>query len=1670
MTDQTNEKKLVDYLKRVTAELHETRQRLAQAEAVRREPIAIVGMACRYPGGVRDPEDLWRLVSEGTDAVSAFPGDRGWDPGLHHPDPEHPGTSYAREGGFLYDAADFDAEFFGISPREAMAMDPQQRLLLEVAWEALERAGIDAHALRGTPTGVFAGVMYGDYGARLMGSGGGAYEGLLGNGSAGSIASGRVSYALGLEGPAVTVDTACSSSLVALHLACQALRAGECDTALAGGVTVMATPTLFVEFSRQRGMAPDGRCKSFSADADGAGWSEGVGLVALERLADARRHGHRVLALVTGSAVNQDGASNGLTAPNGPSQQRLIHQALRAARLSPADVDVVEAHGTGTSLGDPIEAQALLAVYGRNRPADRPLRLGSIKSNIGHTQAAAGVAGVIKMVQAMRHGVLPRTLHAERPSPHVDWSTGAVSLLTEEAPWPAADRPRRAAVSSFGISGTNAHLILEAAPEAAAAAPAATGSAAGAEYAAGAAQGADVPAPWVVSAASAGALRAQAERLRAFVVDRPELSADDIGRSLATTRAALTHRAVVIAGHRDEFLQRLGFLAGDQPAGNVVRGTASAGRLAFLFSGQGSQHHGMGQGLYAAFPAFARALDEVCALLDPHLERPLKAVMWPTRGTRDAALLDETAYTQAALFAVEVALFRLFEHYGLTPDYVMGHSIGELAAAHAAGVLTLADACTLVAARGRLMQRLPEGGAMVSVQAPEADVRAALDACGKEGAAAPGMAVAAVNGPASTVVSGDEDAVLALAAAFAQRGCKTRRLRVSHAFHSPRMAPMLAEFAAVAESLVHHPPRIPVVSNLTGRVATAEEIGDPGYWVAHARDAVRFADGVAALRAEGVATCLELGPDAVLTPMAAACLTAGPDGGSNTDANADADADTAAVPVPALRARRPETQTFLGALAHAHTRGRPVDWAAFFAERGARTVELPTYAFRHRRYWIDAPPAGTAAAGARADGARADGAEFWSAVEQEDLEGLAAALEVGGEGRAALKTLLPALAAHRRSGRRHYRTVWEPLAAPTGRPEGTWLVPVPAPEAGPGDDTTGDTTGGPTGRTADDAAGAPTGGQVGELLGALAAQGLRIVPFEVPVAGRDGAGAGADGGAGAGADGGTELGRRLRERLAAEPPVDGVLSLLALSGARPAAGHGTAAAAPEGTGGIRQDPAPRLTATLALVKALGEAGVTAPLWIATSGARAVLPQDAPDDIPQAALWGLGQALAADLPGLRLGLLDLPHRPADGTARWLAALLAADGTERQVALRPAGLFARRLVPAALPRDPGAADDWRPHGTVLVTGAATELGAGTARWVAGHDGAHVLLPLAAEDAGHPEVARLRTDLGDRVRAVTCDLTDRRAVADLLAVVPADRPLTAVLHVTADAGPARPVTAGGIGRGLTEQAAGAHLDALTRAPSGAGGVPLFVTVSLLSGALGLPGLGNPAPGHAALDAVMAHRAAAGAPALSLRVAPFTERHTATPFPSAVRPAPAAAVTALIGRAPALAGRSLVVADIDWERLVPQLGTDPAPALLRGVPAARRVLDAVEAAPAPTAPRLLELPPGELLQALLDLIRAQAAAVLGRPGPESIGPDDDFLGMGFSSFTALELTTRMRTAGVDVKPTAPFDHPTPAALARLLHAELAGADGATGGAARDAATSDTAASDTPYRQGVSS
>ncbi|MCK9896147.1 type I polyketide synthase, partial [Frankia sp. AgB32] len=973
-----NEDKLRDYLKRVTTDLHRTRRRLDEVTARHREPLAIVGMSCRYPGGVTTPEQLWDLVASGTDAISEFPTDRGWDLGaLYDPDPDRPGTSYARQGGFLADAAGFDADFFGISPREALAMDPQQRLLLETTWEAFERAGIDPRTLRGSQTGVFAGVSYADYRTRV-GRIPRDLEGYLSSGNSSSVASGRLAYVFGLRGPALTVDTACSSSLVALHLAGQALRQGDCDLAVAGGAMIMSTPVAFVEFSRQRGLATDGRCKSFAAAADGTGWGEGVGVLLLERLSDAHRNGHPVLAVVRGTAVNSDGASSRLTAPNGPAQRRVIQQALASAGLSAADVDAVEAHGTGTTLGDPIEAQALLATYGQDRPADRPLWLGSLKSNIAHTQAAAGVGGIIKMVLALRHGVLPATLHVDDPTPAVDWTAGAVRLLTEQVPWPDADRPRRAAVSSFGFSGTNAHVILEQAPSPASAAELEAGpsgvSTRGSVSAGDAPPRPPAPVAWVVSARDGVGLREQSARLARWVAGTAGTTPADgpggvrgVAAALAGGRALFDHRAVVVGADWRQLqagLERVTGGEGDPAdrAVDVVSGVAGpAGPVVFVFPGQGAQWRGMAGDLLDASPVFAERIAACAAALGPWVDWDLVELL---RDGLAAADLDRVEVVQPALFAVMVSLAAVWEAHGVRPTVVVGHSQGEIAAACVAGVLSLEDAARVVAVRARLLgERLCGRGGMVSVALPAARVEELVEEFG------PGLSLAAVNGPAATVVSGDGAPLAALLAACEARGVQARRIPVDYASHSEQVDALADELRAALTGISPQPSRTAFVSTVTGAALTGVACG-PDYWVDNLRRTVQLEPVIRGLLGTGHGLFVEVSPHPVLVPAVADTIDdhmgASMAGAGSVD---DAAARRGPVVVGTLRRHEHGPTRLLTSLAEAFVRGHPVTWAPTGADAAPGTVpvDLPTYPFQRQRYWLDTTSAaaadGVAAAG-----------------------------------------------------------------------------------------------------------------------------------------------------------------------------------------------------------------------------------------------------------------------------------------------------------------------------------------------------------------------------------------------------------------------------------------------------------------------------------------------------------------------------------------------------------------------------------------------------------------------------------------------------------------------------------------------------------------------------------
>ncbi|MGI5282727.1 type I polyketide synthase [Nonomuraea polychroma] len=1669
------------------------------------EPIAIVGMACRYPGDVHSPEDLWQLVERGIDAITDFPADRGWRDDLYNPDPERSGTSYVRLGGFLRDAGMFDADFFGISPREALAMDPQQRLLLETAWEAVERAGIDAGSLRGSRTGVFVGATALEYGPRMDEPAEGV-EGHLLAGNAASVMSGRIAYQLGLTGPAITVDTACSSSLVALHAAIGSLRSGESTLALAGGVAVMSTPGMFVEFSRQRGLAPDGRCKPFSAAADGTAWAEGVGLLLLERVSDARRNGHPILAVIRGSAVNQDGASNGLTAPNGPSQQRVIRAALADAGLAATEVDAVEAHGTGTALGDPIEAEAIIATYGSGRADDRPVFLGSLKSNIGHAQAAAGVGGVIKMVQAMRHGTLPRTLHVDRPTDGVDWTAGAVELLTESRPWPLPGRPRRAAISSFGISGTNAHVIIEQAP---------------AEERPETRHGG--PVAWLLSGKTPQAVRDQAARLATHVRAHPQMAITDVAYTLAACRTAHEQRSAVIGQTTEELLAGLDTLA--QDALPIIQ-APPRGPVTFLFTGQGSQHPGMGRHLYATHPVFAQALDTVLAELDPHLDQPLKPILFADPDSPQAELLNQTRYTQPALFAYQTALFQLLRSFGITPDYLIGHSLGEISAAHAAGILTLTDAARLVAARAQLMASAPPG-AMISIHASQSEVAPTL-------AGYSDVAIAATNTPTMTVISGNAETVTTIAEHWQAQGRRTRPLPGNHAFHSPNMDPILDDFRKVAASLTYHPATIPLISTLTGQQV---DTVDADYWTNQIRQPVHFHQ---ALQAAPTATYMEIGPDTTLTTLTRATLP-----------------DATTIPV------NDQTPTsFMAALATAHTHNIPITWPT------GQPTNLPTYPFQHKRYWLTPVARGTA---------RDLG------LDVPDHPFLAAAMELAGGQEVALAGRLsladhPWLADHVISGAvlvpgtaflelvtaaaRHANArVVEELALETPlvldeRQAVRIQVTVGAPQedgdrpftvySRPDDESrpwTRHVTGVLSDRDvltrAEGLAQWPPAGAVAEpltgLYSRLADLGYEYGPafqllesvwrsgdelfaeVRMPEPGSYGihpalldaslhplVAAGSDPGtirlpfAWSGVRVLSTGAATLRVRLTPTGADAVTLSITDESGAPVAAVESLSlrqvakdqlAQVIGDTDGLstvtwravtlpdRTPPnwaevsgedglADAAGAELVVVR-YGVAGPHSPdaahaqtgqalgllqRWLAddafagsrlafvTTHAIAALPGDDVTDLSNAALWGLVRSAQSEHPD-RIILVDLDYQADDEVM-----LRAATAGEPQVVVRGGVLYVPRLTRmAASPVGGGAEFD--PEGTVLITGGTGGLGALFAEHLVTRHDVRRLVLASRRGPDAPGAARLRERLsasGATVDIVAADVSDRDTLAALLGDIPAEHPLTAVVHAagTLDDATTESLTLTQLAAVLRPKMDAAwHLHELTKHDK----LSAFIMFSSISGIIGMPGQAGYAAANSYLDALAAHRTATGLAGTSIAWglwggavgmgAELDSSGVARWARAGVAPLAPVRGPGLFDAAMATSTALVVPADLS-----PARAQTDSPPMLRELVRAQRQKAQPDAAEQPWHLQVTQLPREEWLAAATDLVRSHTASVLGHASASAVDVERTFLDLGLDSLTGVELRNHLNTAtGLRLPTTIVFDHPTPTAMATYLHQQLA-------------------------------
>ncbi|ANZ39925.1 hypothetical protein BBK82_31675 [Lentzea guizhouensis] len=1586
------------------------------AAFVATDDIAIVGMACHFPGGIDSPEDLWRVLVAGEDVITSFPADRGWD------------TAEPIRGGFLDGVADFDAAFFGISPREALAMDPQQRLLLETSWEALERTGIDPTTLRASRTGVFVGTNGQDYQHVVMASNE-DLEGHAGTGLAASVISGRISYALGLEGPAVTVDTACSSALVSLHLAAQSLRGGECSLALTGGVTVMATPTSFSGFSRQGGLAQDGLCKAFSDSADGTVWSEGVAVLVVERLSDAERLGHPVLALVRGSAFNSDGASNGLTAPNGPSQQRVIRAALASAGLSVSDVDAVEAHGTGTVLGDPIEAHALLAAYGQQRT--EPLLLGSVKSNLGHTQAAAGAAGVIKMVLAFQHGLLPRTLHVDSPSSHIDWSAGAVSLLTTPHPWPSVDRPVRAGVSSFGISGTNAHVILEApgtgippfssvptetssaqtvSPESVdnsapvdnpavvdLHAPVLSGlgetigvgtsrppkGAPGSSESSASARAKHVP--LLVSAKSSASLRAQVERIK--VVLAGGANPVDVAATLAK-RSRFAHRAVLVDG------------------AEVASGVAAEHVLAIVFSGQGSQRLGMGRELHERFDTFADAFDAALG----HFAPELRDIIWGD----DEDLLNQTGNAQPALFALETALFRLLQDFRIKPAHLAGHSVGEIAAAHVAGVLSLEDAAKLVEARARLMQALPTGGAMIAVQASEAEVTPHLT---------PNVSIAAVNALDSVVIAGAEEEVLAIAANW-----KNKRLKVSHAFHSPLMEPMLDDFRDAIKHLTFNAPQIPI--------AASGDVTSVDFWVDHVQDTVRFHDHVQRLKQAGVTRFVEVGPDAVLSTLI--------DG------------------VPMLTRNSTEVASMLTALSRQHVDGINVDWSSMLI--GGHHITLPTYAFEHERFWPKASVGGRTG----------DLSAYGLASGGHPL--LGAAVTVAGTEELVLSGRL-SKATHPWLGETFPATGLLDFAIRAGDLVGcdrvehlTTAVPLRLPErdavavqvrVGPPNDgkravsvhaqhgdtwvehAVGTLTTQPYQATSsdefvevelpEDVDDAATFGvhpllleraleATSELLGegvpfewhdvslhAIGAERLRVsltrTGDAVEVAATD-------------VDGAPVLSiRSLTVRVpetTADQRVRDALFQVNWVPAQLGEADGIDARIVEVHGGLDAESAHR--ATIEALEVLQNADERT--VFVTRGAQSI--GDEPvTDLGAAAVWGLVRAAQAENPG-RFVLIDLDEG-SDVTPGMLMC------EEQQLVVRAGNAYAGRL--ARLGEHATQPFDW--SDTVLVTGGTGGLGAELARHLAAN-GVENLLLLSRRGLDSPGARELQAELGAEI--VACDVADREALSDVLK----GRSIGTVIH-----------TAGVLDDGVIAAMTPERVQKVLRPKVDAAWnlhelLPdaRFVLYSSVSGVLGTAGQGNYAAGNAFLDALAQHRRAQGRHAVSLAWGAWTSEVGMTGQMDAaaferLEKSSMPPLSLELGLALFDAAVMVDAAQVVPARVITGTTNGMVPPLLRDLVRGGRRTAANRA----DSVQVNGVRPAERVAHLVDLVRTEAAAVLGHSSTAAIDADLEFSQLGFDSLTSVELRNRLDAAtGLTLPATLVFDYPTPQALAQHLVAELFG------------------------------
>jgi len=1573
--------------------LGDAQAKLASTESAKKEPIAVVGMACRLPGGAETPEQFWDLLHKGRDAVTEVPAAR-WDiESVFDTDPDAPGKMYCRYGAFIGEVETFDAMFFGISPREANLMDPQQRLLMETTWEALENGGIAPDRLAGSQTGVFLGMSTNDYSewvARKLGTAGNAYAG---TGNTDSVAAGRLSYSLGLNGPCMCVDTACSSSLVALHLACQSLRNRECDAALAGGVNLMLTPTVTINFCKARMLSADGSCKTFDANANGYVRGEGAGVLVLKRLSDALAAGDHVVAVIRGSALNQDGRSSGLTVPNGPAQQAVIRAALESGGLTPADVTYIEAHGTGTSLGDPIELEALGGVFSKTRKGRDPVWVGSAKTNVGHLEAAAGVTGVLKAVLALQHEEIPPHLHFKRPTPHVDWTTLGVRVPTKPVAWPSnAERPRVAGISSFGFSGTNAHVVVGEAPQANKAIS-----------------------PWArprhllaLSARTPEALATMLADYQSHLQKHPEQDFADVCFTAGVGRARFAHRFALHAATTAEAVEKISRIrAGQEVPGTVryeIEPKASA-KVAFLFTGQGSQYIGMGRQLYETQPVFRKALDRCAEILKEYLDRPLLSVLYPEpgpagSGASTSSPLDETAYTQPAIFAIEYAMSQMWRSWGVKPAWVLGHSIGEYVAACVAGIFSLEDGLKLIAMRGKLMQALPKGGSMVAIVGNPARVLAAI--AGMEAKISP----AGFNGPRQIVLSGDADALQALVPKLEAEGARAHWLVVSHAFHSHRMDAMLPEYAKTCAEVKYSKPRLPIVSSVTGKIAE-DEICTPEYWTRQVREPVQFATAMASLVKEGARIMLEVGAKPTLTQLGQQCVN-----------------ESDAIWLPTLREGCSNWEQVLDSFGALFARGVPVEFEGFDRGYARQKVSLPTYPFQRQRYWVDMMDEASAGTG------MLPGAGLAGMLDEQSMARLARDLSTSKNFSEEEKQLLPRVLMTLTEGRKprqreeekpsdqaHYEISWEPrslpeeaaAAATAADKRRTWVIL------------------------------ADSGGLAASLTLKLEAKGHRCLLTPLPVTNAVDPTAGVDFAQLLTAASGSK-----------ELPLGGVIHCWNLDVTDSAHATWDAMKLSQYLG-----CASALRAMQALLQH-GEAAAGAKFWVITRGAQAVEAAPAALHPEQSPVWGLGRVIALEHPERWGGLIDLQNGDEAELANLVWQFQAGDG-EDQIALRGSTRYVPRLT-AVKQKPVNVRPPVHDDATYLVAGGMGGLGLAAAHWLVKNGAKHLVLT-SRRGADTPDAEKAIASLqeaGAQVRIVAADVADQDAMAILFAELATyEHPLKGIIHAAGISAfaPVQKMTVDALIETLGSKVIGGwNLDRLSRE------LPLdfFVMFSSISSVWGSAGQAHYAAANHFLDALAHARRARGCTACSVNWGPWSGSGMAT--------AEARGWLAQLGITAWKSDQALqelemclatdavqrTVVRIDWNRFKAIYEARVRrPFLERVAPSD----EGGELTRSDEVRALESLPRAEQNKRMLAIVQAEAAAVLGFATPKDANPRLGLFDMGMNSLTAVEFQQRLhRRLGWRPPTTAAFDYPTIEKLAGFFTESLLGSSESSGRAARGA------------------